>query len=698
MALQWIDRLPIRPDRYLDWEVLNRSGIDATKECWCPVLVQVAQGPASNPAANLIRLRDEIDAQPPHGPFTMKMHTEELALLDLQISAVSEGRYPATGPDDVGYQFFIYLPEAHAYENGRYTRKDAYRIRLVGPPIAGLTFNEVSRRPHALQPFMAELAVPVARQRVAVGIIDDGIAFANARFRTRPGAGDGIERTRVRHIWVQDLEQVTTDPDHRVAFGRRLDAYDINELMELSAAGTAVINDADVYRRAGVFDFGKDGYHGVARRLSHGTHVMDLACGFDPSAPEGDDRPILAVQLPDAATADTSGVTMGSYVLQGLRQIMLWADKLDQGSPMPLVVNFSYGMLAGPKDGSHYLEREIDRLVAHRNKTTPTAVVLPAGNAYRSRTTARMTLPAERSEQINWIALPDDFTPSFLEIWFDQGASGGDGPPVNVSISPPIGLAGPAEMPRSGAAKVLAEGSKPVCGIYYDAASPEQGKGRARIFVAINPTRSDTADDAIAPSGSWRLAITNTGSTELKLELFIQRDDTPTGFRRKGRQSYFDHANAHQRDCVTGNYDKLGEPGRECPITHEGTLSAIGNGRYTVLVAAAEDGDQIVPADYTSSGPTAARAGPDLSAIAEDGPAFPGTLAAGSASGTVVAMRGTSVAAPQVARRLADVVARMELLKEQLGMIDTPHPRLGLGVLPRTANKDIPRRKRSRRS
>jgi hypothetical protein len=697
MTQEWGDRQPARPDRYLDWEVLNLSGDDASKERWCSVVVQVTLGPVGNPAANLVRLRDEIDDQPPDGPFIIKMHAEELALLDLQIDAVGAGRYQASEPDDVGYQFFIYLPEGRAYVNGHYAHTDYYRVRLIGQPIVGLIFNEISNR--AEQPSIAEI-VPPPSQRVAVGVIDDGIAFANARFRTCLGAGGGIERTRFSHIWVQDLEE--SDRDHRVAFGSRLEKEEIDELFRQSAGLTGVINDTDVYRRAGLFDFSKDSYHGVARRVSHGTLVMDLACGFDPSDPEGDDRPILAVQLPDAATADTSGVTMGSYVLQGLRQIMLWADSLDHGMPMPLVVNFSYGFLAGPKDGTHYLEREIDRLVAHRNRTTPTAVVLPAGNAYRSRTTAKMTLPAGSSEQIEWVALPDDLTPNFLEIWFDQVTSTSDVSPIHVSIRPPIGPAGPTRMPRSGACRLLTEFRKPIAGVYYDATSPELGSKRSRIFVALNPSRSETADQATVSSGCWRLTITNSGSTELKLELFIQRDDTPSGFRRKGRQSYFDHPNARERDPVTGRYDQLGGPGRECPITHEATLSAIGNGRCTVLVGAAEDSDQIrppdyqiIPADYTSSGPTAARAGPDFSAIAGEGQAFPGVLAAGCASGTIVAMQGTSVAAPQVTRRLADAVASTVRLKQEIGAGDTPDPQLGFGVVPRTANKDVPKRKRS---
>ena len=68
-----------------------------------------------------------------------------------------------------------------------------------------------------------------------------------------------------------------------------------------------------------------------------------------------------------------------------------------------------------------------------------------------------------------------------------------------------------------------------------------------------------------------------------------------------------------------------------------------------------------MPVRYTSAGPTSgsarSRPAPDLTAPSEDSIACHGILSAGTRSGSVVAMNGTSVAAPQFARWLADQIA-----------------------------------------
>jgi hypothetical protein len=692
MAAQWEDRTPSRPDRYLDWEELNRScSGEPLSERWCSVLVQCSLSSSGSPAANLIRLRDEIMTQRPPGPFTIKINSDEAELLNARIAAIEDGIYTASGPEDAGLQFFIYLPESRAYTNGRYAQQDYYMIRLVGPPIEGLQFNPISIGEYRMMALIADRLERTTQ--VAVGIIDDSIAFANERFRTRRTiAGQTTDVTRIAKIWLQDLEWATPGPDHGVAFGTRLSEQQINTFFRDAAAQSGSIRDIDVYRRAGVVDFSKSGRNSMARRSGHGTVVLDLACGFSPDTAKGMERPIFAVQLPDAATADTSGVTMASYVLQGLRQIMLWADSPDDGVPLPLVVNFSYGIMAGPKDGTHDLEREIDRLVSHRNKTTPTAVVLPSGNSLRSRTTARVELAAGATHAINWVVQPDDATPSFLEIWFEP-TTAGSAAPFDVAITPPLEEADLVGQPTADRCMVLVNDGRPICGVYYDPPASALGRRRASVFVAINPTKSLRRGAAVAPSGAWRVVLINTTTGALVLDLFIQRDDTPTDFPAKGRQSYFDHVNAYQRVAGTGDYTGLGGPERPCPITAAGTLSAIGTGKQTVLVGAANIRETIAPADYTASGPTIGKVAPDFSAIVDEG-VFSGTLGAGTASGTVVSMRGTSAAAPQVTRQLADVMASVAKLKNVLGAANVPDPQLGFATLPMSVRADIPSRRR----
>ena len=479
MTMSWKARRPERLDRYLDWEVVNRSlkGKQQTGlplgQRWCSVLVQVPPGPPDKPAANLERLRQEVEQK----SDVIRMLGDERALLDDVTTAVQTGNIQPEADDgadggNVRLQFFVYLREDGAYHDGEYRRFEHFRIRLVGPPIESLIFNNAFKA--------TDLQLPTAGfiPPTAIGIIDDGIAFAHQQFRAPAGAdAAGGQRTRIVALWLQDLETAT--PDNGVAFGQRLEAKDINALLQKSAASTSVINDIDVYRRAGQYDFAREAHKPIAFRTAHGTHVMDLACGHDPRDVDGRAPPILAVQLPNAVTADTSGVNMGSYVLQALRLIMLWADKLDRGGPAPLVVNFSYGILAGPKDGTHYLEREIDRLVNHRNKTRRTTVVLPAGNAYRDRTTAQIALEVGSTKALDWVLLPDDGTPSYLEIWFEREAVQGISPPVEIALTPPGShLIGRNPMPARGRCCVLERGGEPVYAIYYD--GPEAGLGSPR--------------------------------------------------------------------------------------------------------------------------------------------------------------------------------------------------------------------------
>jgi hypothetical protein len=507
-------------------------------------------------------------------------------------------------------------------------------------------------------------------------------------------------------IWLQDIERVQGAQDKKgrkyrgIAFGRRLDNKEINRLLEKHD------NEADVYRDedVGITDFGKNPYNPLARRATHGTHVLDLAAGYDLSRlseteaenPSGTLRPILAVQLPSIATLDTSGLMMGSYVVQAVRQIMLWADKL--GTNVPLVINFSYGLSAGPKDGTHPLELALNELVSFRNMRASTCLVLPAGNNYRTRTTARMTLAHGKPESLYWVVLPDDPTPNFLEIWLD-GLPDPEAPsPIEVTLTPPGGLPGNAVQLRDGRVSKLMLDSNTIASIAYDivVSRPKRDleQKRRRIFVAVNQTATKEGRVDCAPAGRWQLTLRNATRDDVEAHLYIQRDSTPFGYRRPGRQSFFDHCKAYARDDDTGDYDRLGEG---CPITHAETLSALAtlplgkiaklppdiDGRIFV-VGAAEASEQFKPARYSSSGPTPAgdRRGPDCSAVTEGGRAHRGVLAAGTFGGSFVTMNGTSVAAPQLVRYVAD---KFELRENRvdcplLGIDERVPPEAAIGV------------------
>ena len=98
--------------------------------------------------------------------------------------------------------------------------------------------------------------------------------------------------------------------------------------------------------------------------------------------------------------------------------------------------------------------------------------------------------------------------------------------------------------------------------------------------------------------------------------------------------------------------------------------------------------------------------GPELAAVSERSPALPGVLAAGTLSSTCRSLSGTSVASPQVARRLMTFIHKEKsksmtenpgrpnmtddrrFKKRERNFMRTDitggpgHPRLGNGVIP----------------
>ena len=98
------------------------------------------------------------------------------------------------------------------------------------------------------------------------------------------------------------------------------------------------------------------------------------------------------------------------------------------------------------------------------------------------------------------------------------------------------------------------------------------------------------------------------------------------------------------------------------------------------VVGAAETSKELVPAKYTSSGPSATggRRGPDCSAVTEEGRAHWGVVAAGTFGGSMVRLDGTSVAAPQLVRYIANIFARTAGRMDQLA----PPPQRPDNVVP----------------
>ena len=80
--------------------------------------------------------------------------------------------------------------------------------------------------------------------------------------------------------------------------------------------------DESVYRDLGVLDMRAEGYKPMAHRQTHGTHVLDMASGYEiDSAPKT--QPIIAVEMPEVAVGDPAGSTLTVHAAWGLAYI-LW--------------------------------------------------------------------------------------------------------------------------------------------------------------------------------------------------------------------------------------------------------------------------------------------------------------------------------------------------------------------------------------
>jgi hypothetical protein len=503
---------------------------------------------------------------------------------------------------------------------------------------------------------------------VVIGVIDDGIAFANRRFRRSDG------KTRIEAFWQQGAVPATP---HTVDVGRELVKTQIDQLLQ-DHTHHGFLDEAELYREAGLVDFGEPGHKAAAWRAAHGTHVLDLAAALEPGADERS-RPIIAVELPTAAVADTSFELLTQPILAAIAYIMNRAALLTPAGedPLPVVICFSYGMYAGPHDGTHPVEQAFDLLI--EDDPDRRAIVLPSGNSHLERCHASIVFPAppEVEVALPWRVLPDDRTPSSVEVWLPYAGNPGQPPSrVRLALVPPHGLAGNAPPVWLGEDQTAKLEIVDTAGRVLAAACYTFVEGltqRGVFTIELQPTARLAPFDptlAEAPAGVWtiRLARQNLPA-DARLEAWIQRDDAPYGYPIRGRQSYFD-APRYVR------YDFRGEPVDEddhdeqvaagdVPIRRDAQLNAIASGDH-VLVAGSWQRRENRVAPYSAGGPVTPRAGdaldetrrkPDALAMSDDSRALRGVLAAGTASGSVVAFTGTSIAAPQLARKVANRLA-----------------------------------------
>lgn len=665
------------------WEVEGLAPEDR-RDHWLPVVVRLSGGEALAPEAeNLLRAEAEE---------VVRLPLHEAGLLRAQVGI---------GPRSAGATALAYCrPEAIIIRDDGpdvlSVNGQDLAVLHVGAPVAG----EPRRRQAAGAeagpgPAVArgEAGPPPDRSSPApppapvLAVIDDAIGFLHGRFR----APDG--HTRFRAVWLQAAGWRDDHPFQGGLPGRVIEAAEIDDLIALGdeARAYGIVNDGMVP---------PGGHRATERRAGHGTHVLDLAAGAGPGgAPGGapDDAalaacPLLAVQLPPGALALTAGRQLDGAVVAGLRWIMARALPPPGEPAAPLIVTLSVGSFGKAQDGTSWLERQVaDVIEDYRllSQGQPMRVVVAFGNARRARAVARAPLAPGEAVGVDWRILPDDRTDSWLALRALLGAD------VAVSLVPPAGLPElhlPAALAPGATWTLRTTGGQRLAEVFG-----EHEAGHQVLRLAVEATARDDGHPA-APSGAWRVVARNRGAETTEVSLRVERDDTPHGYRLRGRQSWLDHPNAWTWEAETGGWTG---PGGLLggPVTRAGTGTDLAGLRHggLYLVAGGErlagDG-RLVPTRISSEGGPGQAACPTLLARSDDGRVRPGRRAAGVLTGSTARMGGTSVAAPAVARALArlaldgglveaagDEPAPAELEALIGGPPGPPDPRRGRGAL-----------------
>ena len=527
--------------------------------------------------------------------------------------------------------------------------------------------------------------IPVATDTVILGIIDDATAFAHERFRLPDG------QSRVDYLWLQSAPH---DPGKRATpFGKEFDRHGVEELIDRSRRGRSgeIVDEEGLYRAAGALDMGRGTPQSLARAASHGTAVADLAGGFSAAHVPADAAPqpsrnlmeiapdafdLAIVSLPERLVMDTSGTFAEIFIILGILRLVDHAEQRSQreGRDYPLVINISLGLTAGPRDGSSLLDRFIAAIEAERPRDrVPIRFVLPAGNFRQAQVHAVLEAPLdEAAPPLFWQILPDDRTPSFLEIWSSPLRERPQHVPFDVAIQPSgHAIAAALEtVPLDGVFDLFTDEGRQIARCYTQWVPQRSDRpasaGRVRVTLALPPTVPGRPGRPCATPGAWRLLITSemadVSDAGWPLDLVVQRDDMIPGYRGGGRQSFLRDARYTRVDDrgFTVTRDAPGPDGSYSHVRRAGTINAFASAPEVVVVGGCY-ADTLEPVDYSGEG---GLEGLGLRAVDASAPSSMRRMrafisAAGSRSGSRVGVGGTSIAAPVMSRELAKAMRPM---------------------------------------
>ncbi|MEJ8561139.1 hypothetical protein QTO30_07810 [Yoonia sp. GPGPB17] len=601
------------------------------------------------------------------------------------------------------------LPHHHAWNKGARSRAAAGAFYANGAevPLPDGAANTDQPTEWSIERTAVKLP-EVPNDTVLVGIVDTGISLSNSRFRMADGT------TRFVASWQQSAPFQSEQAD--LPCGNEVYADQINEQLDRHGPSKTLgyVDEVAFNRDLNLTEPVKPGgQRDLEMAAAHGTHVLDLAAGLDP---EGDligdpaRLRLLSVNLPAQYAHGTAGGFLAYFAIYALERLIHLADALwvrnnpcGKAGGYPLVINFSYGMTAGPKDGRHIFEGAIRDILADRNRNqdkakVPVRLIMPAGNDNLERCAASAVLggngarhpstnyKAQSSIKLPWRILPADSTANFVEIWFEaQNAENLKDlkKRLQVWVTPPGSHKLKLQTLRNRKHQDLGEFAR----VYADL-RPVEGKTKLALLVCVAPTTLDVAQAPIAPAGLWEIHLEYDGAP-VDTAFYIQSDQSAVRTSKTGRRSYLDHENYRtylENGALADTYSyepdfgytKDNDNWREFgPVQRRGSHNALATANATenngeIVVVGGFDDSTGYPASYSSS-TDGNRTKPDGRAIisvsypSENGASLFGLLAAGARDGSVTAYRGTSMATALATRDAAFAFLNAQGAGKRLG-------------------------------
>ncbi|TDM07978.1 MAG: hypothetical protein C4K60_00155 [Ideonella sp. MAG2] len=525
---------------------------------------------------------------------------------------------------------------------------------------------------------------------VVLGLIDDGLPYLHAALRNSSGTGS-------RMLWIWD-QRWSAPSSHTTFAGASSFGYGaVSVSTEIDNSIGKLLRQTSTEAS----EYAQHGFTDMRRRNSHGAAVLQLLAGDSsvcgPSAPmrwptkQTSALPVIGVQIPFRQSSRRSlAGWLAVHVIDGMNFIAEQAKSL---SATHLYVNLSLGAYGGPHDGSAIVDGAIDELVA---KSAPTQVqpIAATGNTAGTRRNpsnwsgprlpsgvhARGTWKKDRPLIFTLRVPPDKAEDTFLEIWFDQELP--LRAPIKVSLEGPDGRVieqksffsrsrsnsiSPSSAPNE--TRIEQHGILFFRKVSQSRSEVKEGtKWRSMVLIALAPTRRPENGRRCVPPGDWTVTLAFDGSIksiegivetvqDYRVDAWVERDDTWVGSRR-GQQARL--INAH---------------GEQAAVTDENTFTSLAHGN-SVMCAGAIDGTTREASPYSAEH----RAGwiPSYSAVADRSPLRRGVLVGGTHSGTMRFASGTSMAAPQVVRSLANIALNASAWAEELPAPGVPDAKKGL--------------------